>query len=378
MTTHHSDGEPRSLQVEIVYFPGGYLHDIDENNKEAVEQTRGALAECDGFIVLLDGTVLAEGMTAMRHERRFIASEAQPDAVQNILKSALERHSTEARQRLTGPIVYAFGKGQIPVVFALTKADQLEALAVQHSNFDRDLTLTVKRQSNTTNLEHYDPEAGSIPNLISSQYGKIIEMSGKKVVTLRTDTSVYNQTDEIIEPRNPEHLLQFVIFQGLRNAVAEYKRRINGWKRDRNIKNKDQKFEKECFENVDSRYQNQNSFDSFVDRALSLFTGKETLKERRARYHADTVTATKQFNRSSRSLKQVENNLETAELFLERILSDKLVHMLTHGTGKGSLHQSGLPIAHLSRYAWWQNKSRAGAEVIKQEKKLDEMWREPT
>lgn len=378
MTTHDSHGDPRSLNVEIVDFPGGFLHDIDGHNEQAVEETRDALAECDGFIVLLDGNVLAEGMTAMRKERRFIASEAQPDSVQNILKSALERHRTEAEQRLKAPNAYAFGKGPIPVVFALTKADQVEALGVQHPNFDRDLTLTVKRQFTPTTLEYYDPKTGSIPNLISSQYGKILKMSGKQVVTLRTDTSVYNQVDEVIEPRNPEHLLQFVIFQGLRNAVAEYERRISGWQRDRNKKSREQRSEIESFEAVDSQYRRQSLPAAVYENVASIFTHKSTLKERRARYHADAVTATRKFNRSSGSLRQVENNLETAELFLERILSDKLVHMVTHGRGKGSLHQKGLPIANLSDYAWWRKKSRAGAEIIKQEKQLEVMWKEPT
>lgn len=371
LTARKNHTSKRELNIEIVDFPGEVLHRAREENLLQVEEIIQRLSECDGFIVLLDGEALLKN--ADRPE--ILRNRLKANAVRAILNDALERRRIRLENELVDPNAYAFSSGPTPIAFALTKGDIVE-------NW---LSKPPEKKGETINdvfnkIRHYfrphieyKQREGEIAMLIRSEFNEIIEAND--VISARTNICVYDERRQNFKPMNLEYLFQFVIFTGLRNAAAEYNARLKNWNSDFNKKdqvfNNQKKYYNEAIEDKNKNYTKKNAL---VRWALDVFNEEKgsTGYDLKINSRYSTMTeAGKKRDQSILAVKQVQENQADAMLFAERILSDKLVYLLSHGATPKGFYQQGLPLELLLKEFWWTEKLEKGKNIVRREKRDD-------
>lgn len=379
LTTKNKGLDYRQLEVHVIDFPGRYLYDSTADTLEEAEKTKKQLAECDGFIVLLDGGIISEGLERL-NQKSWVPAGIKGHDVQNILKQAIDRHQADILQKMTEPNEYAFGKGPAPIAFAITKFDRLVALqAGNPEKFLQDLKTLLKNLfSLNDNAVNIVPGEKAFPLFVRSQYGSLIRESEQKnpnIVTLRSVLNVFDETENKLDAQYIAEPFQFVVFQGLLNAKIEYLRRLNEWsKAQAERKSTHSSAERELLSTQaeKTRFERQD----WLDRVGGWWNdrGQDYHANRVSLAHAQLTSAVHQFNETVESIAQVQHNLETVELFLQRILSDKFAYFLTKPDYQDNkFRQNGLPITQLARENWWQEKLKRAEKLIAAESTLDRL-----
>lgn len=360
LTTQDKNNEKKDLNVEIVDFPGGFLHQASDENKAEVEKVIEILSGCDGFIVLLDGEGLIKGLE--KRDPRVLQNKTRANAVQEVLARALERRRARNKEKLPDPDSYAFGKGPTPIVFALTKGDMVEAwLSVNPEEKQKKLQEGVGNQFtlHSKGKGAYAEQEGAISNFMRSQFGQIID--APDVCSLRTVVTVYNETEEMMDPLNVDTVFQFVLFAGLRNAHREYERRNRSWSAEKRRREDHFDSEASAYKRAVSAKEEWarkglwGKFNAWLeDEGEDYHVNKVTT------YHADMRNAGSKADESKLSVKQIKENRNTIKLFYERILPAELIHRLAHYKGRESFYQQGFPLDSLANESWWVKKSEMG------------------
>lgn len=361
-TTDPANGQKKQMALEIVDFPGGDLHTASEERKDKIEEIIARLASCDGFIVLLDGEQLVNG--AEKQNARILQNRMKANAVKEVLEKALERRRAHVPAGLTDPNAYAFGSGPTPIVFALTKGDVVEDWLAAEEARSGKLENTVRKLFNPTaeGNNAYAGDEGAIANFIRSQFGQVVD--APDIVSARTCVCVYNESEQMFDPRNLENLFQFVLFAGLCNAGAEYQRRASAWRSDFGQKDRHFSSEKNAYESAVAareKWLKQGFFEDLSD----WWNGRSVNHtERVEKWHQDMSSAASTRDSSLISLRQVEENQRTLEVFTQRILSDKMAFLLSGDSPRQSFYQRGLPLAQLAGQQWWRRKCENGRSAL--------------
>lgn len=352
LTTKTMEGDWRNLGLEIVDFPGAFLHKSSEANRKDVEKTVKKLAECDGFIVLVDGEGLIKGIE--KKDPRALQNATRGAEIQRVLVEALQRRSERIKHQLPDPDSYAFGSGMTPVVFALTKGDLVESwLAQDPETSEQRLIKGITAQFRNAN--GFVKNEGAIANFMRSQFAQVID--NPDVASLRMTVTVYNEAEQTMDPKNLDTALQFVLFTGLRNALAEYDRRKKVWKEEADDRSaRYSRRNREYNAAVEARKEQSQKF--FLDRIGDWLdgVGGDYHNRRVSSAHDDLSSASSSYDRGSESHKRAKENHKIARYFYERILPANLVHRLSVKKGRGNFYQQGLPLDELTQEAWWQRK----------------------
>lgn len=362
----NKSGVPDEISIEIVDFPGGFLHQADETNEEDVEKTIQKLSDCDGFIVLLDGDSLIQN--ADRQNVRSLQNKGKANDVQVVLNAALERRRKRVVPELTDPNEYAFGSGVTPVVFGLTKGDKVASwLAANSEQGPEKLEGTIKKLfalKAGAGLA-YDTKEGVVANFVRSQFASIIE--APDIASLRTVVSVYDEGQQMLAPKSVEHLFQFVLFVGLYNAYNEYGIRRAAWQSEESKRTEHFKNEKSAYYRaLDAKVEQlcKNPISRIVDWFNDV--GGEYHAEKVERYHADMERAAGSLDEGKAFLLQVADNYFKAENFMQTILPDRFAYQLAQGNGRLGFYQKNLPLEALASKEWWQKKLAAGKLEVEQ------------
>jgi hypothetical protein len=359
LSIQRQDNTKATLSIELIDFPGEALYRATYENQDQVDQITKSLSECDGFIVLLDGGALVRA--ANQTDPAVLRDELKSKAVRDILEIALDRRRTRLRSSLASPNEYAFGSGQTPIAFALTKGDQVESWLTKPLD-SKTFLQTIKEFFNANST--YDKRQEDLEALIHSQFAKIID--APDVISARSIIRVYNEEQKRFDPRNLDHLLQFVIFVGLRNAAAEYEQRNNDWQSDYNQKNTQYQQEYAKYE-ADVKAKNHwNQQGGFAKAWDSIFSGinAEYHNKKIESSHQSMSGAASRSNSSLQSVKQSEQNYQDAQYFACNIMSNKLIYLLSNPKNRLGFEQKGLPINILSKQEWWKYKLKLGQEEI--------------
>ncbi len=356
LSTEGMDGKRKKLEIEIIDFPGGFLHRATDENRKDVEATVAKLADCDGFIVLVDGDGLIKGIE--KKDPRILQNSTRAAEIQKVLAEALERRSQRVKEKLPDPDSYAFSSGLTPVVFALTKGDLVEDwLSKKPDDKKEALNKGVKAQFK--NSSAYLGNEGEISNFMRSQFSRVID--NPNVASLRMTVTVYNEAEKALDPKNLDTALQFVLFTGLHNALAEYGRREAAWKDEKDSRGSYHSRKNRAYdEAVSARVAQRNKF--WLDRVGDWLDGVGGAYHdaQVASAHEDLSGASSYYNSGAESHKRAKESHRVARFFYERILPASLVHRLSAKTGRDGFYHQGFPIDALSEQAWWQRKIQEG------------------
>ena len=355
-----ADRSIKRLSIELVDFPGGALSSATEENQEEVEKIVGTLSQCDGFIVLLDGETVVKNVNKPLVAR----SKLKSSDIRNVLNEALERRRTRIATEKTDPNAYSFGSGKTPVMFALTKGDIVSKWLSSQGENVRPLQGLVQEQFKTSAGKQVDSE-GDIASLIRSQYAHIID--APDVISARFSIHVFDEARNAFNPRNVAYMTQLVLFTGLMNAETEYLRRLQDWQNDEAEKKKKFQSETGAYERAVSAkraYDEQWIGGQIFDDLFGF--GESEHNQRIKAWHKDMTVAADAHNSSQLSVKQVRENLATAALIRQRVLPEKLAYLLSKGNTREGFYISGLPLDMLAKEKWWQERCRAGQQIVEQ------------
>jgi hypothetical protein len=366
LSSPNKSGAPDEISIEIVDFPGEFLHQADETNEKEVEKTIRKLSECDGFIVLLDGDSLIQ--SADRQNARSLPNKVKANDVQVVLNAALERRRRRIVPELTDPNEYAFGSGVTPVVFGLTKGDKIANwLAANSEQGPEKLEGTIKKlfSLKAGSTTAYDPNEGIVANFVRSQFASIIE--APDIASLRTVVSVYDEGQQMLDPKNVEHLFQFVLFVGLYNAHNEYVVRRKAWQEEEERRKLGFDNKKEIYERAVSSREDWKDT-NVLDRFFECVWNGESIERHDywvSQRHTSMSEAAKKLDASKEFLLQVGANYSKVEELLYQILPDRFAYQLELGHGKSGYYQRNMPLGNLL-YNRWQKKLAAGKLEVEQ------------
>lgn len=372
MSTQGSNGAIHQLDVEILDFPGEMLHQASQETLQKSNKIIETLAECDGFIVLLDGEAFLKGV--QRQDPRVTHNKVKAHAVQKVLMKAIEKQLQQTPMKIDDKLDdRVYGVGNIPVTFALTKGDKIQNWLADEPEKARDgIAKSVQKffEFNAAAAKTPHEDEGIIANFIRSQFGQIIDHP--KVTSLRTAVSVFNEEEKRVDPYNVDHLLQFIIFQLLLNAESEYARRADVWDTTYYNNNLDLETKKKLQDEA------RQAFGSYpYDKRYS----PEWFRLEKARDEAQSACsrAEKDRNHSLSWSQLAHKKSEENSLFLERILPDVLIYQLAQGHPKTRMYQKGLPLENIyAQKAWWRRRLEAGKKAFESTRPQQQLQLEQT
>jgi hypothetical protein len=181
--------------------------------------------------------------------------------------------------------------------------------------------------------------------------------------------TAYDETAKKFSPENIESLFQYVLFVGLHNAISELERRKRAWGKERKNRQETYESEKRHLERAKEEHREwaqQNVLGKFIDWLDDK--GKDYHEKKLKDYHADAVNAAGKYDSSRESIEQIDERLQVASLFYQRILSSNLIYRLTHLNGQEGFYQQGFPIKDgIERSLWWRRRCKEGEPTNKPE-----------
>lgn len=369
MKARAKDGSIRQINIEIVDFPGEMLHQASQGTLAKSGKVLKELAECNGFIVLLDGEAFISGIE--RQDPRRIQNRIKPNAVQSVLMQAIEARVAQEVMDIDDNLDdKVYDTGRIPVAFALTKADKIQdwlADAPAQAKEQMERMVQSLFNMNAGTAKNYAQKEGLIANFIRSQFGQIIDHP--HVSSMRTSMSVYSEAEKRVDQYNVDHLLQFVAFQLLLNAQQEYDRRTKAWSED--FRQEDSNFKrKKSNKKRALKAFNSSAYKRAYKRGVHYFLPDEQrtrgseLEELANEAKSAFSEATRNRKRSQAWLERVKEASKTNSLFLERILPDVFVYKLKDRDPKTAMYQKRLLTKDVVSCDWWKRKWAAGKSIF--------------